>query len=183
MKEKTWLQTETQFCDECFLTCVKGYMMSSDQKRSLNHQEDMRDLLKYKEEQKKQERIKKDMELHMTKSDARMKFQKASRISGKLAVNMRDQGLPISKLSKLAGSSIEEGSQRKLSEGKSVSRKPSTSHHSINQTSDKVQEDSHHIKFSQDQQKPRNIRIVEPVEHSEVQVSDFTARAIEVEPN
>lgn len=50
----------------------------------------MREILKRKKDEKKQERLKKDMQLYMTKSETRMKFQKASRITGKLAVNMRD---------------------------------------------------------------------------------------------
>lgn len=76
---------------------------------------------------------------------------------------------------KLVTRKPEEDSHRKLSEGQSLSRKPSTSQHSQTQSPEKVDEPSQHAKFIYEAEKPRNIRIVDAFESSDVQVSEFTA--------
>lgn len=76
---------------------------------------------------------------------------------------------------KLVTRKPEEDSHRELSEGQSLSRKPSTSQHSQIQSPEKVDEPSQHAKFIYEAEKPRNIRIVDEFESSDVQVSYFTA--------
>ena len=125
------------------------------------------------------------MQLHMTKSETRMKFQKASRITGKLAVNMRDQGLSNVPIPKLGHPKNDEEKKRKISASidgasKVASRKASTGHHSQLQLAEQSQEASVDSKIAKERSQPahiRNINIAEAFEPSEIQISDFNPAA------
>lgn len=73
MEEKSWLQTYTMFCDECYLTCVHTFMMSKEEKDGLLYTQDVTRKIEEKKKQIKRHREEMDLQLYMTKSSARTK--------------------------------------------------------------------------------------------------------------
>ena len=55
-KQKTWLETNTMFCDECYLVCVEQYTMTPDQINGEEYAKKIKSKLLDREREEKENR-------------------------------------------------------------------------------------------------------------------------------